>query len=236
MNKKKNIIFIICLSMLVSLSIGYAIFNEDIKFDTTARTVGTWDIGLDCVVGFSNVYTNMGYEDSNLNSSNQSCVIENNTISYNATLNYGEAYQYFTVKITNNGSITLLLPKYDNITNYITDGYIYIKDSMGSLDQYIYYNDGAYSTYSNYFFNTFGEPYFQKKDGSLIAMDDVTTSNFIATRSGESFYKLKQGESMHFLIGLMWEHSSSLPSYDYFETSTTLTLPFEQETQDTVYN
>lgn len=236
MNKRKNIIFIICLSVLVSLSVGYAIFSENIKFDTTTKTIGTWDLDLECIVGLSNVYLNMGLESSNQGVSNPRCTVSDDTINYSATLNEDEAIQYFSVKITNNGSVTVLLPKYSNITDYITNGYIYIKDSMGSLDQYIYYNDSAYKTYSNYFGNTFGLPVFEKTNGTVVAMEDATASNFIATRGSDSFYKLKKGESMNFLIGLMWDHSNSLPTYDYFETQTTLSLPFEQETQDTVYN
>lgn len=235
MNKRKNIIFIICLTVLVSLSIGYAIFNEDIKFDTTARTVGTWDLDLECEVGLSDVYLNMGLEASDQGVSNPTCTVSDSTINYSATLNEDEAIQYFSVKITNNGSITVLLPKYSDITNYITDGYIYIKDSMGALNSTYYYGSSSYNTYSNYFGNTFGLPVFVKSNGTVVAMEDATTSDFIATRGSDSFYKLKTGESMNFLIGLMWNHSSSLPTYDYFETETTLTLPFEQETQDTVY-
>lgn len=239
MNKRKNLIFIACLTILVSLSIGYAIFNEDIKFESTSKTVGTWNLKSTCSVGIAGVYTSsLGYSasESSYNASNASCSVSDNYISYSAILSHGEAYQYFTVKITNNGSITVLLPKYTDITKYITDGFIKLQNSMGSLNSTYYYGSSTYNTYSNYFFNTFGEPYFQKSNGTLIAMEDATTSNFIATENGSSYYKLKTGESMHFLIGLMWEHSKSLPEYDYFETSTTLELPFQQETQNTVYN
>ena len=62
---KNNKIFIVCLALLLTLSIGYAYFSESITVSGTASAKGSFDITLNCSQGYhsdlSSYYTSLYY-------------------------------------------------------------------------------------------------------------------------------------------------------------------------------
>ena len=103
--------------MLLILSVGYALFSETITINGTATAKGNFDIAVTCQTGLANIdglYHNafnalVGPEDEN-SYSEDSCTVVDNTVSFKTNLNAPGAMRYYTIKVTNNGTIDALAP------------------------------------------------------------------------------------------------------------------------------
>ncbi len=170
MNKKKGIIIGV-LALMVTMMVGYAIFSETITINGTATAKGDFNIETTCVSGISNdlygdniIYSPFYSSDLTLTEQlskypegsykNDSCVVKDNNVSLNSELSMPGARRYFTVKVTNKGSIPVtfdlvqmekLLPivtiegtvtsKYDEVKNLTTNDFTDTDDFAGIFGQ-----------------------------------------------------------------------------------------------------
>ena len=103
----KNKILVGCLALLLVLSVGYAYFSDTITITGTATAKGNFDITTTCDPGLT---SKLGTAESlglpkEGGYKNDSCSVVDDTVSFQAEFEYLTAVRYFTVKLTNNGSI-----------------------------------------------------------------------------------------------------------------------------------
>ena len=119
MDKRKNKKLIGCLALLLVMAVGYALFSENITINGTATAKGDFDISLNCSPGIPESFprTNYNYFFSGSpsipldnNYKNDSCVVNDNEVSFSAELTQPGAARNFLLELKNNGSITAELP------------------------------------------------------------------------------------------------------------------------------
>ena len=158
MKDKKSKVLIGCLALLLVMAVGYALFSETITINGTATAKGDFDITLTCVPGTLDgidykAKANGTNKDNNY--ANDSCVVNDNEVTYNTELLQPGASRNFVVKVTNTGSIPATWDINDETTkssckgNYETgtfeecvDGAIAGNDLNIGLDV-VAFNDGT---------------------------------------------------------------------------------------------
>ena len=119
MDKRKNKILMGCLALLLVMTVGYALFSENITINGTATAKGDFDITLNCSPWIPESFPRTNYNyffggspsillDNNYK--NDGCVVNDNEVSYYAELTQPGAVRNFLLEIKNNGSITAELP------------------------------------------------------------------------------------------------------------------------------
>ncbi len=108
MNKKKGIIIGI-LALFVVMVVGYALFSKDIEIKGTATAKGDFSLTTTCEKGINSAFVSLmeGVEDFPKEGGyeNDYCSANGTTVSFHSDLKYPGAARYFTVKITNTGTI-----------------------------------------------------------------------------------------------------------------------------------
>lgn len=108
---RNNKILVGVLALIVAMTIGYAIFSDKITITGTAKAKGDFSITASCQTGLDSrlglipeidLKPEGGYR-------NDSCTVSGNTVSINLDLDYITATRYFTVKMTNTGTIDAML-------------------------------------------------------------------------------------------------------------------------------
>ena len=120
---KKKVSLVAVVAVLLVSAIGYALFSQTINITGSARAQGDFSITAKCMPGVPNSQTatadfpdlvskyaavNDTLEEEK-GTSNESCTVSGNNISYSATLKYPGAFKYFTVKFTNTGMVAASL-------------------------------------------------------------------------------------------------------------------------------
>ena len=110
---KKNKLLIGCLSLLLVLSVGYALFSETITINGTATAKGSFDITTTCEPGLSEDvvgYLGVNSTDEEQHGfENSICDVKDNLVTLTTDLLYPTAARYFTIKMTNKGSIPAII-------------------------------------------------------------------------------------------------------------------------------
>ena len=113
MNKSNKILLGI-LSFVVVCVVGYALFSENITVTGTATASGTFDIARSCQVGVPSELVNAiktmhvrDYKEGGYK--NDSCSIVGDEAIIAVELEYPTAERWFTIKVTNNGTIPAVL-------------------------------------------------------------------------------------------------------------------------------
>ena len=105
MDKRKNKILIGCLALLLVMTVGYALFSENITINGTATAKGEFDINASCQPGLiEDLKTKLGLP-SDGGYRNDTCTANNNEVNLSTVLDYPTAIRYFTIKLTNDGTI-----------------------------------------------------------------------------------------------------------------------------------
>ncbi len=199
---RNNKILVGVLAFVVAMTIGYAIFSDKITVIGTAKAKGDFSLITTCEKGLSqrinsnsfDIPSEGGYE-------NDSCIVNDNEVSFHADLRYPGATRYFTIKITNTGTIDA----YSNINTGMEafKNRICIDGSNGgTLNGTI--EDGE--CYDDPDFNSEIVPAkiefvaFEKKDGTIFngADNSETIIKDFFDETGENII-LKPGESAYLL-------------------------------------
>ena len=112
---KKNKILVGCLSLLLVLSVGYALFSETITINGTATAKGSFNIdGSTCeVVTEANQISGERYTTGG----SGTCKIENGVIKTTSNLTKPGDQVWFRVNLKNTGTITAKLKTVDSLNN-----------------------------------------------------------------------------------------------------------------------
>ena len=208
MRSKKNKIIISVIAFILVLTVGYAIFSENVTISGTAKAKGDFSLTAECQTGIKEGINAVdpseekGYE-------NDSCTVTGTTISLKTDLKYPGAARYFTVKIKNTGSIDAevdLVNAMEPITNKLCiDGYDFsqvgfTKEANGTIEESECVDD---SDYERDFYGPFIEMSdafaFETSDGAIINIEDEGASEFLT----EDYHTiLKPGTSLYVLFKL----------------------------------
>lgn len=237
MNKRKNKIFLGCLLLLVTLSVGYAAFSENVLVTGTSKSQGTFDITATCYTGVSGVFTNNYADDSN-GYNNDTCSVSGNSVSFSVNLEYPTATRKFTVVLKNNGSIPALFKANTVVTSNAS---IVKYNSSGTATAT--YNKATDSTNYSTYAGLYGEWYRQatihtNSSGTSLAYS--SSKSFVKNSSGTIYLKLNPNETLSFLIYAKWPNGtvngeeyiySSNSDGSYWKSTITYTYPFYQYTR-----
>ena len=191
MDKRKNKILIGCLALLLVMTVGYALFSENITINGTATAKGDFVVETTCVPGISSdLYSenitgafgedNIGDYDnpSDLLANypegaykNDSCIVTDNKVSFKTEFSMPGARRYFTVKISNTGSIPITIDDNTSSENV-------------TIEAIVTKNDGTTNTLTTQdFVNLFT---FATNVGT--ATNSTITDTGFVIESGESYY------------------------------------------------
>ena len=253
--KKSNRILIALFAIIVTLMIGYALFSETITVTGSASASGDWSITTTCQTGVSPeirtalinyagedylaYYPENGYE-------NDYCEVNGNNVNFGVELKYPTASRYFTVTVTNTGSI-------DAVVDTSIFGKLYNNQTVKVYDSK---TDSLYNTYSSGNSNWYDEVVHQYAhftdprsydDASLFVVgknkdnnysfylyeneepeDMIDKGMFVKDLNTQKEYlRIKSGESLTFMSHAMWNFHAT-DSLKYSVVNASLEIPFEQ--------
>ena len=238
-NDKKSKILIGCLALLLVMAVGYALFSETITINGTATAKGDFSIETSCTPGISSDlyvgdFTYEEYWDYDNPSDflanypegaykNDSCNVTDNKVFFETEFSMPTARRYFTVKITNKGSIPIFLD-FGTIVDNTTVEAVVTEDN-GTTKTLTTKDFVTISKYARYY--------------------GIATNSTTVNFSESDNLNLETGESLYLVIGLAFpeklEHSADVGGYtDYLTFAKSvelkidyeLTLPFKQVTAD----
>ena len=214
MDKTRNKIFVGCLALLLVMVAGYALFSQNLNIMGTATAKGDFSITPTCEKG---IPTNLLEEVKNLGGwfgeengyYDDSCTVSGDTVDFKSGFKWPGARRYFTVKVTNTGSITTLLKDYsDKVLEFCND-----TNENDAFDADECTTDSKsltmlYQLFDYRGFEKTGPVAFQDKSGKVFytysdAKEEL--SKFLWTDSTDSdnaYIKLEPGESMYFVTSL----------------------------------
>lgn len=242
MNKRKNIIFIACLSFLLVLSIGYALFSENINVSGSSKSQATFNITTTCTKGLpSNIQTKLGLSDLELLTLNRgyssdTCTVSGNNVTIGATFEYPTASRLFTIKMTNNSTMDAMLklnteddPEYA----FLSQAQIVATTSSGSYTYTYGVKDSYYELAERIWLSNrvlIDLTYEQDLNGNL----SQDFSDPVYEDADGVYIKLKKGYSIYFVIMTKWEGEHYDSAYDDYSITSTaeFVFPFVQYTID----
>ena len=130
----KNKLLVGVLSLFLTLSVGYALFNQSVLITGTAAAKGEFGITTSCAAGISQELIDMGMATTNdemqSGFKNDACIVDGNGIVAATELMYPTASRWFTIKMTNENSIPAIIwgagsaetyesLNFENSTNYL---------------------------------------------------------------------------------------------------------------------
>ena len=216
MDKTRNKIFVGCLALLLVMVAGYALFSQNLNITGTATAKGDFSVTPTCEKG---IPTNLlesakviegGWFGEESGYYDDSCTVSGNTINYQSGFKWPGARRYFTVKVTNTGSVTALLEdESDKIVEGCADtneNDIFDVDECTTDSKSLIIYDNIFDHTA---FNKNGNPVaFEDKSGKIFTMSNMTDEDynkFIWTDSTDSdnqYLKLEPGESVYFVTSL----------------------------------
>ena len=219
MDKTRNKIFVGCLALLLVMVAGYALFSQNLTINGTAKAQGEFSLSMTCTPGILDEIKNYDADyGSQSGYSNDSCSVENDTVTFHADLAYPTARRYFTVKVVNTGSVTAV----DEVVDVMTQTYLNIENKNC---QYKSSDDSlvkCYTANGNDLTNSKMKYIKKTKDGEisyLINRDKLT---------------LEPGDTFYLTLGITWPSLFQIPKFKtgewYFKLNRTYTLDFVQET------
>ena len=251
MDKKKNKILIGCLALLLVMTVGYALFSENITINGTATAKGdfAYEIetmkGIDADIKKNNVYAvlnDYGVTGADMNFGNEDGVAESsisnttNTITYSAALTNQGQSQYFTAKITNTGTIPMTFDIYYDFSQNSTITGNLLLDNGVLFDVNKVKNAIAGGEGHEYGFKISDHGHVMQLKGSLTDLKDIFVFKDSFDELEEDPYaipKLDAGESIYLVFNSCWGNNINFSDFivglDVTGTNT-ITIPVKQIT------
>ncbi len=219
MDKTRNKIFVGCLALLLVMVAGYALFSQNLTINGTAKAQGEFSLSMTCTPGILDEIKNYDADyGSQSGYSNDSCSVENDTVTFYTDLAYPTARRYFTVKVVNTGSVTAV----DEVVDVMTQTYL---NTENTNCQYKSSDDSlvkCYTANTNDLTNSKMKYIKKTKDGEI---SYLTNRDKLTLEPGDTFY---------LALGITWPSLFQRPSVGtgewYFKLNRTYTLDFVQET------
>jgi len=250
MKKNKRIIAIV-LAIMLTVSVGYALFSQTINITGTAKAQGDFQITATCNVGLdNNISTAFNWHwtknsetppadiPSSVNSS--SCTVDGNNVTFSADLKYPGAKRLFTIKFKNTGTVDAYIP----IRGGVTKTNISTRLCFNGTNCTSFYGSPGDRTnsaivYDGWHTTDIDTDYIyiaEKNDETVVYGTDPDLENFavrdgnnnligFVIRPGEAFYGVGELAFRGYLEGQIKSRQSDTYS---FTTSLSLTYNFEQ--------
>lgn len=204
---KRNRLLVACLALLLVLSIGYALFSEQVNITGTLKGKGEFEVTLTCNLGYSDELIKAGVAAStNMNQKGfgeDSCDIVKGKVQFTTNLDYPGAKRYFTVKVENTGTIPVTFDEeklsseglYDYLSTSI-DTYGYSPAGYRAISsdekEFSYYNDKGEKTTANVI--------------KLINVGVIELGNNCSygDECFNNFESIKTGESIYYVLAFEW--------------------------------
>lgn len=196
---------------MITMMVGYAIFSETITINGTATAKGEFSIETTCTTGIDSKFTSIeGFEfDSEHGYKNDGCTVSGNTVKLNVEFDYPTARRYFTVKMTNNGTIGASLDIADYVDGFTQSGKsCYDINSDGKMSEDECFDVGSFNGRTDVY--SIDSLVFERVDKTL-ALTEEEQAEFIDSET--SIVKLKPGESFYLFLKSYAHDISSDNSY-----------------------
>ena len=201
--KKNKRIIVALLAIVLTLSIGYALFSQTINITGTATASGSFQITSDCTIGLPSAIdqklTNISVNDQK-GTTNNVCTVGNDyNVTFSSNLLYPGAVQYFTIKMTNTGSEDAYLYLDDaNEPAYEATNVTLCYDGATGIDANNTPN-GVIDT-STECSNVAGQSDPYGIIGALLLFN-IDENNFVFEKTDHSLYILEDDGISHFVVG-----------------------------------
>ena len=211
MDKTRNKIFVGCLALLLVMVVGYALFSQNLNISGTAKAEGNFSVTPTCQTGIpSNLVSSVksfftandvAWVDENAYY-DDSCTVIGNTINYQSSFKYPGARRYFTVKVTNTGSITAI-PSYD----YHDDS---AEACVDNNNNDVYDSDECFTDSNSV--QLIGQVFdalavwdtpfaVEDKDGTIYDVSNMTEEQQAKFLTSDGDFKLDAGQSAYYIAG-----------------------------------
>ena len=226
---KSNKILLGVLSFVVVCVVGYALFSENITVTGTATAKGSFDITASCNTGASDslkavfdYLPNISFSTVEGGYSNDSCSVNGSAVSFETDLSMPSARRYFTIKLTNTGTITAQF----DITSGYSLSYNWCLDEDG---------DDIAESCSDEMANDliFIHPAgFIKSDGTQVLLTDSNAQVEFGDPNNDDIVVLSPQESLIVLGVVQWREEDDLDELNgkLFTLNGTAEFYFEQIT------
>lgn len=222
---KNNKIFIVCLALLLTLSIGYAYFSESIRVSGTISAKGSFDITLNCSQGYhselSSYYSSLN--EGQVGYSNGSCSVSGNSVTMGVNLAYPGSNRVFTVKMTNNGTMDAILKaNSNNNVGAITEKVCLDtnKDNTMSTSECTSFTNELDGEYVNSLVT-----YMKDSNGTI---KTAISGGILTNIDGSIALVLKPNQSIYMAYTLSWPED--VTNANYITASSTTSFNFVQPT------
>ena len=251
MNKKKKVIIGV-LALALVMVVGYAILSDTLTINGTATAQGDFafeittqkevfdDVKSSNMYAVLNNYGSTGDVDlANAVSSNVDSSITNtsNTVTYSANLKQPGQRQYFTVKVTNTGSIPIVLDIYNgnvNIETSITGNLLMDDGNTFDVNEIMNVVEGHGE-------NIYGFSGADALNVDLLKLNLVNLSDIYVSKEiydeleadPEAVPKLDTGESAYLVFSSYWREDLDFNSHVVgidVTAKSTITIPIKQYT------
>lgn len=241
MTNNKNKIFMVCLGILLTLSIGYAYFSENINVTGSATANAKFEIEATCTKGVASELTSEGVErmfglNTQQGYSNESCSVSNGAVSVKVDLGYPGAIRYYTIKLTNTGTVPAQINLKDESNNETSD----VRNKsvvklMNSAGEVIYSNNRDGQDINAYFDMTPGVIFVcYKAPSGNIYVDDIS-DHYVDDNGNALIYP---GGSLYAIISAPWDASDFENNYatsgNYIQNDLLFEFKFKQPTTETI--
>ena len=225
---------IIVLAIFLTLSVGYALFSDTITIEGTATAQGKFDIEATCM---NNVTTDMLYEFGFVDGSkeessvaeqfknhgykDESCVVNDDKVTYSVGLEYPTAEKYKWIKMENNGNI----PAYFDFMSLINQHMHNIIRKYDAQDNLIETINTTEDNFSPFLGVMIGNMVGQTADGAYynFSEDDETFMGKFGNvneETGDIKIILKPGETLYVPLLAYWDEDYNENNVKYEATGT----------------
>ena len=209
---KSNKILVGVLAFLVVCVVGYALFSENITVTGTATVDAKWSFNTTChpgldnmameALGVSDMIKEGGYKDD-------TCSVNGNKVTASVNLEYPTAIRWFTITVTNTGTIPAYYinrPDEDDVSQTVK---VYDSKTDKLLNTYTYPGDDFYPNILGYYgsFNMDEALAYASNSKGYAAWNDTEGLEKIGMLDnlGEDIIMINPGESVSVGIVADWD-------------------------------
>lgn len=240
---KNNKLILGLLAILLTMSVGYAIFSDSIKVTGTAVARSDWGFTVNCTKSLDSKFfpifeINSADELGEFGYENDTCTVSGNSVTIDTTLKMPTASRMFTVSIKNTGGVdAVILADHD----YDPSPYklqLYNKSDNSLYKEYVDGTDSNFNTVINNYARIGVEgAVVEDVNGNIMPLnyeqDDLLKQKDMIYEDTEGNYyvKIAPNETLYIFIYSYWGESAVSTNY-YSKTIGTYNFDLTQLTTD----
>ncbi len=240
---KNNKILLGLLAVLLTMSVGYAIFSDSIKVTGTAIARSDWGFTVTCTKSLDSKFfpifeINSADEIGEFGYENDTCTVSGNSVTIDTTLKMPTAARAFTVSIKNTGGVDAVIladSQYDPSPYKLQ---LYNKTDNSLYKEYVKGTDSNFSTVIyNYARIGVSGAAVEDTNGNIMSLnyeqDDLLKQKDMIYEDTEGNYyvKIAPNETLYIFIDSYWREDAVSTNY-YSKTIGTYNFDLTQLTTD----